>query len=146
MKRIVFQNGTGGISIMVPALDCGLTLEQVALKDVPVGVPYEIVDASEIPADRTFRSAWEMGSEGMESVVIHVGKAKDICHCRRRAARGAEFAPLDIRATIPGEAEAAEVAREVIRQKYAVMQVRIDQAECVEELLAIWVEMCDGTQ
>lgn len=31
----------------------------VALKDVPAGVPFKIVDVFEIPEDRTFRAAWE---------------------------------------------------------------------------------------
>lgn len=31
---------------------------RVALKDVPVGTPYKIVDTADIPADRTFRAAW----------------------------------------------------------------------------------------
>ena len=31
----------------------------IALKDVPAGVPFKIVDVSEIPEDRTFRAAWE---------------------------------------------------------------------------------------
>jgi hypothetical protein len=56
-KRIVYQNDEGGISIIVPA-DCGLTIEEIAAKDVPNGKEYHIVDASEIPTDRTFRGAW----------------------------------------------------------------------------------------
>ena len=56
-KRIVYQNDNGGISIIVPA-DCGLTIEQIAAKDVPQGKEYHIVDVSEIPTDRTFRGAW----------------------------------------------------------------------------------------
>jgi hypothetical protein len=32
----------------------------VAEKDVPEGVPYKIVDVSEIPSDRAFRDAWEI--------------------------------------------------------------------------------------
>lgn len=31
----------------------------VAAKDVPAGKPFEIVDVSDIPTDRTFRNAWE---------------------------------------------------------------------------------------
>lgn len=31
----------------------------IAAKDVPAGKPFEIVDAADIPADRTFRNAWE---------------------------------------------------------------------------------------
>lgn len=57
-KRIIYPNDFGGVSIIVPA-DCGLTIEQIAVKDVPAGKPYKIIDASEIPADRTFRDAWE---------------------------------------------------------------------------------------
>ena len=56
-KRIVYQNDDGGISIIVPA-DCGLTIEEIAAKDVPDGKTYNIVDVSEIPEDRTFRGAW----------------------------------------------------------------------------------------
>ena len=56
-KRIVYQNDEGGISIIVPA-DCGLTVEEIAAKDVPTGKAYNIVDVSEIPTDRTFRDAW----------------------------------------------------------------------------------------
>ena len=56
-KRIVYQNDEDGISIIVPA-DCGLTIEEIAAKDVPTGKEYHIVDVSEIPTDRTFRNAW----------------------------------------------------------------------------------------
>ncbi len=56
-KRIVYKNDEGGISIIVPA-DCGLTIEEIAAKDVPQGKEYHIVDVSEIPTDRTFRNAW----------------------------------------------------------------------------------------
>ena len=56
-KRIVYQNDEGGISIIVPA-ECGLTIEEIAAKDVPTGKAYNIVDVSEIPTDRTFRNAW----------------------------------------------------------------------------------------
>lgn len=56
MKRIIYPNGSG-ISVMIPA-DCGLTIEEIAVKDVPQGVPYLIVDSSEIPADRSQRHLW----------------------------------------------------------------------------------------
>lgn len=57
-KRIIYPNEFGGVSIIIPA-DCGLTIEQIAEKDVPVGTPYKIIDADEVPSDRTFRDAWE---------------------------------------------------------------------------------------
>ena len=58
-QRIIFQNDEGGVSVIVPAPNSGLTIEQIAKKDVPAGKEYHIVDASEIPTDRTFRNAWE---------------------------------------------------------------------------------------
>lgn len=61
-KRIIYQNDDGGIAIIIPAPECLLerTIEEIALKDVPAGKPFKIVDTSEIPADRTFRAAWEV--------------------------------------------------------------------------------------
>lgn len=57
--RIIHPTPEGGVAIIIPAPDCGLTIEQIAARDVPAGVPYSIVDASDIPSDRTFRNAWE---------------------------------------------------------------------------------------
>lgn len=65
---------------------------------------------------------------------INLDKAKDIAHDKRRAARAEEFAPLDIKATIPSEAAAAEAARQAIREKYAAMQEAMDAAQSPEEL------------
>lgn len=58
-QRIIYQTDDGGIAIIVPAAECGLTIEQIAAKDVPVGKEYKIVDVADIPTDRTFRNAWE---------------------------------------------------------------------------------------
>ena len=67
-------------------------------------------------------------------IVINIDKAKAIGHDIRRAARAEEFKPLDVKATIPSEAEAAETARQVVRAKYAEMQVAIDAATTVDEI------------
>ena len=56
-KRIIYKNNDGSISIIIPA-DCGLTVDQIAKKDVPTGKSYKIVDISEVPSDREFRNAW----------------------------------------------------------------------------------------
>ena len=65
-------------------------------------------------------------------ITINIDKAKTVAHDMRRAARAAEFAPLDIKATIPSEAAAAEAARQFIRDKYANIQVAIDAATTVD--------------
>jgi hypothetical protein len=58
-KRIIYKTTDGGVAVIVPADECGLTIEEIAAKDVPAGSPYKIVDVADIPADRTFRNAWE---------------------------------------------------------------------------------------
>lgn len=58
-QRVIYPTPDGGVAILVPIPDCGLTLDEIIAKDVPPGVPYKIIDAADIPADRTFRNAWE---------------------------------------------------------------------------------------
>ena len=60
-KRIIYPTDEGGVAVIIPA-DCGLTIEQIAAKDVPAGKPFEIVDVADIPSDRTFRGAWTWAS------------------------------------------------------------------------------------
>ncbi len=69
-------------------------------------------------------------------ITINLDKAKSIAHDKRRAARAAEFVPLDIKATIPSEATVAEAARQTTRDKYAVLQSAIDAAADVNALKA----------
>ena len=57
-QRIIYPNDEGGVSIIVPSPNCGLTIEQIAAKDVPEGKPFQIVDVADIPSDRAFRNAW----------------------------------------------------------------------------------------
>jgi hypothetical protein len=58
-KRIIYPTPDGGVSVIIPADECGLTVEEIAAKDVPPGVPFKIIDTADVPTDRTFRNAWE---------------------------------------------------------------------------------------
>ena len=57
-SRIIYPTDDGGVAIIIPA-ECGLTIEEIAAKDVPPNKPYKIVDVADVPTDRTFRNAWE---------------------------------------------------------------------------------------
>ena len=61
-QRVIYKTEDGGVAIIVPTPECleKYTIQQIAEKDVPEGLPYKIVDISEIPSDRTFRNAWEI--------------------------------------------------------------------------------------
>ena len=61
MKRIIFKNTDNSIGVIIPSQEVmsKYTLVQIANKDVPAGLPYKIVNTSDVPSDRTFRDAWE---------------------------------------------------------------------------------------
>lgn len=70
-------------------------------------------------------------------IVINLDKAKNIGHDIRREKRAEEFKPFDevIMKQIPGkDFTEAEAARQVIRDKYAVIQQQIDSATTPEEI------------
>jgi hypothetical protein len=60
MNRIIYKTDDGGLAIITPTPEA---LEQhgiqaIAIKDVPAGKPFKIVDAADIPSDRSDRDAW----------------------------------------------------------------------------------------
>ena len=57
-SRILYKQENGTVGIICPSDNCGLTVEEIARKDVPTGLSYKIVNVSEISSDRTFRNAW----------------------------------------------------------------------------------------
>ena len=61
-QRIIFQNEDKSVGVLIPTPEVLTlyTIEEVARKDVPSGLPYKIVDVSEIPTDRTYRGQWEL--------------------------------------------------------------------------------------
>ena len=61
MKKIIYSTPEGGVVILTPTPEClaTRTVEEIAAKDVPAGVPYKIVGVEDIPTDRTFRNAWQ---------------------------------------------------------------------------------------
>ena len=60
MNRIIYKNDEGGISIITPSQEslAAHSILAIAVKDVPAGKPFKIVDISEIPTDRTERNLW----------------------------------------------------------------------------------------
>ena len=57
MKRIIYKTANGGVAVIIPAD----TIE-ACMKDIPEDAEYAIVDAADIPEDRTFRGAWTWAS------------------------------------------------------------------------------------
>lgn len=78
-KCVVFQIEGQPVAVLIPVVpqmerkpdgttgpaDNQLSVLQIGQKDVPAGIPFWIVDASDVPADRTFRDAWELDEAAM---------------------------------------------------------------------------------
>ena len=57
--KIIYKNSDGGVAVIYPAPEAlkFMTIEEIALKDVPTGLAFAIVNDSEIPTDRA-RGRW----------------------------------------------------------------------------------------
>ena len=60
MQAIIYRQDNGIVAIVCPVPDAveQYGIEAIAQKDVPAGKPYKIVDAADLPTDRTYRNAW----------------------------------------------------------------------------------------
>ena len=60
MNRIIFKNDQGGVSVIIPSPEAleKYSIQSIAIKDVPAGKKFKIVDAADIPTDRSEREAW----------------------------------------------------------------------------------------
>ena len=137
MNTVIVYQQNDSVSIVCPTPDFlkDHSIDDVIRISVPSNVQSKIIDRSLIPKDVEFRGAWKFSSEN--GIDIDFDKAKSIAHDIRRAARSAEFAPHDevIMKQIPGvDAQAAEAARQAIRDKYATLQAQMDAATTVDEL------------
>jgi len=136
-KRITYINTDGGISVIIPSPDSDLTIEQIAAKDVPPNTDYKIVDVSELPQDRQFRSAWEHVQEKIE---INFDKAKKITKQRLREERKPLLAAQDVEYL-----KALEVngdTTEIIKEKKRLRDITklADDATTLDELKELKAE------
>ncbi len=120
MKRIIYQNDEGGISIVVPTPEAltTMTIEKIAAKDVPQGKEYHIVDVSEIPTDRAFRNAWCVEGNGIGH---NHEKCCDITKERLRAERAPLLAAQDVAYMRAQEAGASTTA--IVAEKQRLRDV-----------------------
>ena len=57
---IIYQQDNGAVAVVRPTEEALALygIDAIAQKDVPAGKPYKIIDASEVPTDRSMRNAW----------------------------------------------------------------------------------------
>lgn len=147
-RAFVSVKPDGYVSVTMPSIDeirklesDGMTMQEAVLhiqqKDAPNSVMMKPTVIGQ--NDATFLDAWKLKLDN-SGIDVHMPKAKEIAHDKRRTRRSALFQPLDVEATIPAKAAQAEAARQAIRDNDAIVQASIDAATTPEQLKQILVE------
>ena len=132
MSKIIYTNSDGTVSIIIPAGDVN-----DAIKDVPSGLSYEIVEDSVIPTDRSFRNAWKQNSKTIETDMT---KAKEIHKDKIRIARAPKLAELDIE--FQKALETSSSTTDIVAKKQALRDAPaasgISTAASEADIIALW--------
>lgn len=158
MKKVIFTQPNGIISIMTPVLTeinpatgVEFTLQEIIDKDlIPTGITtFSIVEDSVIPTDRTFRSAWVGNGVGVSTATIveDMTKAKEIHKDNIRRKREGKLKELDVEFQKALETSADTSA--IVAKKQALRDAPaasgITTAANITELKAQWDASILGT-
>ena len=132
MSKIIYTNSDGTVAIIHPIGDMN-----DAIKAVPSGLSYEIVEDSAIPSDRSFRNAWKQNSKTIETDMT---KAKEIHKENIRNARTPKLAELDVE--FQKALETSSSTTEIVAKKQALRDAPADSgitsATSESELKSQW--------
>lgn len=142
MKRIIYRTEGGDLAVVMPASNTKLSLEEIIEKDVRSGRPRDVIDTTQLPADRFFRMAWtyDFDSEikSRQLVEIDMDKARLIVQDFIRTERMPAFGRLDIEYQRATETEDRERMKEIAELKQVLRDLpassAIQEAKTPEEL------------
>ena len=132
---IAFTNDANKVSILSPSPNSGLTLEQIAQKDVPDSSPYLILDDSELP-DRAKRDCWVIRGN---SVIIDNSISLPVPPPNWDALYG-RFLAGDLKPIFDDVCEAAENSNAIALRYFNLVEsfkIRTEQAlkDCLDKLI-----------
>lgn len=140
-ERIVYTNQDGGVCIVIPSLTSGLTVEEIANKDVPFGTPFKILSSTLIPNDRTFRMGWAFANGHVE---VDMSKAREIKREFLRKERQSELEKMDVEYIRALETNDHQRQAEITQRKNRLRAVTdhpaIEAAATPEELKALTLD------
>ena len=119
MSKIIFTQSNGIVAVINPISGDA----NDAIKDVPSGFAYEIVDDSVIPTDRSFRNAWVQDSK---TIKTDMAKAREIHKTNIRNARVSKLAELDIE--FQKALETSSSTTDIVSKKQALRDAPADSA------------------
>lgn len=122
-KRIVFTNPDGSVGVIIPAKKTSLSIEEIMRKDVPSGaVSAQIVDASDVPTDRSYRNAWSF-DHAQKKFGHDMAKAKELHKEKLRALRAPLLEALDVEYQKADEIGDNQKKKEIAAKKQALRDV-----------------------
>ena len=129
-SRIIYTTDEGTVAVLIPTDECGLSIEEIAAKDVPEGKEYKIVDVSELSSDRTFRNAWVLDNE----ITVDILKAKVITKNKLREQRKPLLEAQDI--LFMQAQESGSDTSDIVTEKQRLRDItnQVDSITTVEEL------------
>jgi hypothetical protein len=137
-QRIIYQTNNG-VAVIIPTPEA-LTIysiKAIAAKDVPPNTEYKIVDVSEIPTDREFRTAWQQLDDKIE---INFDKAKEITKKRLREERKSLLAQQDVEflKAIESDSDKSEIIKE--KKRLRDITKLVDGTASLQELKELKAE------
>jgi len=156
-KRIIYKTIEGGIHIVIPAPRIDLkdvinsavpsyrffqkiqqnetdkqAKERLGVKDLDKKLDHKIIDAGQIPEDKTFRDAWDIDGNGIK---VDMKKARNIHMSRIREARNAALQKLDIE-----QLQGKDVSGRKQHLRDVPKKFDLTAAKTAEELKNLWPE------
>jgi hypothetical protein len=137
MPFITYQQENGQVAVLAP-VDPSMSIEEIAIKDVPDGFPYKIVESVDI--DNDYFNAYEFNEES--GAEVNIEKAKSIHLDKFREARKPKLEALDIAFMKAVEQSDTAKQAEIASQKQALRDVtKTPLPDTLPEIKATWPEI-----
>ena len=138
-KVIIYNQEENGImAICVPALNCGLSIEAIAEKDVPTE-NFKIIDKQDLDTlDEQFRNAWVCDTDLNPTICIQ--KAKEVWREKIRQKRGPVLLDLDVQymRALESNNDTSEIVESKQELRDLPQNPDIESANSIEDLKNVW--------
>ncbi len=135
MKRIIYQDDDGGISVYIPSPYSKTPLAEQVKRHVPQDRPLNIVNASDLPERDEFRGAWvPRDGDIKKGIDISMNKAREITKTRLRAERTPLLEEQDV--AFQRALEAGTDTAEIVKEKQRLRDItkEADKAKTLDAL------------
>ena len=138
-KVIIYNQEENGImAICVPALNCGLSIEAIAEKDVPTE-NFKIIDKQDLDSlDEQYRNAWVCDTDLNPTICIQ--KAKEVWREKIRQKRGPVLLDLDVQymRALESNNDTSEIVQSKQELRDLPQNPDIESANSIEDLKNVW--------